>query len=529
MLGRYQILKPLAKGGMAEVFLARTIGLKGFERHIVLKFIRVEHNANPQTIEMLLDEARLVASLHHRNIVQVHDVGMDGGQYFFAMEYVHGEDGRALLRKVKDKKEQIPFQHILTAITAAAAGLHYAHEMRGPDRKPLGIVHRDISPGNILFGFDDFGIAKTDKQEESTRAGELKGKVGYMSPEQCKALPLDRRTDVYMLGIVLYELCTVRRLFKGDNRFETMQQIVEGNIAPPSRYRKDLPYELEQIIMKALATDQNDRYQTADDLRLVLEAFATRSNLQISPSKLSDYLKDLFGERPEPWLVGEPPPDPPPPLESVESPPEALSEQSGQGPRASTPAISASVIPNDVGTEPPSRPNDGVEPGTGDTPLSWQVDGVGTRRKRRMLMVGIGAAVLAVGALAFGLKGGGDGTSHTAANTGTPGTPGTGVVTGTADAGAVVVEMPVDASTAVTVVESADAGVNDDDIEMTTDTPVDAGVKVARPVTGRPGGVRPTGGRPGGRPGGAGGGSAKPTITTDKPGGPDLDSPFPTE
>ena len=118
MLGRYQILKPLAKGGMAEVFLARTIGIKGFERHVVLKFIRVEHGANPQTVEMLLDEARLVAALHHRNIVQVHDVGQDGGQYFFAMEYVHGEDCRALLRKVKDKKTQLPFAHILNGTLA---------------------------------------------------------------------------------------------------------------------------------------------------------------------------------------------------------------------------------------------------------------------------------------------------------------------------------------------------------------------------------------------------------------------------
>ena len=184
MLGRYQVLKPLAKGGMAEVFLARSLGIKGFERHIVLKFIRVEHGANPQTVEMLLDEARLVASLHHRNIVQVHDVGQAEGQYFFAMEYVHGEDARTLLRKVKDEQTQLPFQHILTMITAAAAGLHYAHEMKGHDRKNLGIVHRDISPGNILIGFDggvkvvDFGIAKTDKQAEHTRAGEMKGKVG---------------------------------------------------------------------------------------------------------------------------------------------------------------------------------------------------------------------------------------------------------------------------------------------------------------------------------------------------------------
>ncbi len=484
MLGRYQILKPLAKGGMAEVFLARTIGIKGFERHLVLKFIRVEHNANPTTVKMLLDEARLVASLHHRNIVQVHDVGQDGEQYFFAMEYVHGEDARALLRKVKDSKTQLPFQHILTVITAAAAGLHYAHEQKGHDRKNLGIVHRDISPGNILLSFDggvkvvDFGIAKTDKQVENTRAGEMKGKVGYMSPEQCKALPLDRRTDIYMLGIVMYELCTVRRLFKGENRFETMQQIVEGNIAPPSRYRKDLPDELERIIMKALATDPEERYQTADDLRLVLEAFATRTHLQISPSKLSDYLKELFGERPEPWLVDDLPPDP------------VMEEPASEPSQPSLPSPALAAKPDaksqaDVG-----------EPGTGDTPMAWPVAHSAARKQRTLLFAGIGA-VAVIGVLAFVL---------TRGSKEAPSAAGDNALVTPADAGTPVVAVPVDASSVTATRE--DASVDDPAIELTTKTP-DAGVQIARPV--RP--VRPV------RP--------KVEVKTDKPGEPDLDSPMP--
>ena len=511
MLGRFQILKPLAKGGMAEVFLARTIGIKGFERHVVLKFIRVEHNANPATVEMLLDEARLVASLHHRNIVQVHDVGQDGEQYFFAMEYVHGEDARALLRKVKDSKTQMPFAHILTVITAAAAGLHYAHEQKGHDRTNLGIVHRDISPGNILLGFDggvkvvDFGIAKTDKQVEQTRAGEMKGKVGYMSPEQCKALPLDRRTDIYMLGIVLYELCTVRRLFKGDNRFATMQQIVEGNIAPPSRYRKDLPDELERIIMKALATDPVARYQTADDLRLVLEAFATRSNLQISPSKLSDYLKDLFGERPEPWLVDDLPPDP-----VYDLPPEPASEVSAPSlpaPRSSGPAIAADSTSH---AKPDAKSQADVgEPGTGDTPMAWPLDPSITRKKRTLLFGGIGA-VAVIGLIAFVMTRGSSDAPVAASNTG-----GSNALATPADAGTPVVEVPLDASTATAVNTPGDGSVDETDIEMTTNT-VDAGVQVARPV--RP--VRPI------RPGK---GSGKTEVKTDKPGGPDLDSPMPED
>ena len=507
MLGRYQILKPLAKGGMAEVFLARTIGIKGFERHVVLKFIRVEHNANPATVEMLLDEARLVASLHHRNIVQVHDVGQDGEQYFFAMEYVHGEDARALLRKVKDSKTQMPFAHILTVITAAAAGLHYAHEQKGHDRKNLGIVHRDISPGNILLGFDggvkvvDFGIAKTDKQVEQTRAGEMKGKVGYMSPEQCKALPLDRRTDIYMLGIVLYELCTVRRLFKGENRFETMQQIVEGNIAPPSRYRKDLPDELERIIMKALATDQNDRYQTADDLRLVLEAFATRANFQISPSKLSDYLKELFGERPEPWLVDALPPDP-----VYDEPTSEPSAPSMPVPRSSAPVIATET----TAAKPDATSQADVgEPGTGDTPMAWPVE-QGRLRKRRNLGVAAVGAVAVIAVVAFVMTRGSDAPPAASSSNATGSDQ--ALVT-PADAGTPVVTAPLDAAVEVPAT-TADAAVDENDIQITTNRTPDAGVRPARPV--RP--IR-----------GAGKGSGKVEVKTDKTGGPDLDSPMPDD
>jgi serine/threonine protein kinase len=317
MLGRYQVLKPLAKGGMAEVLLARTIGLGGFARHVVIKRIRVEHGSDQKQIDMFLDEARLVAALHHRNIVQVHDIGEEDGKYFIVMEYVHGRDTRELLKTVKDNKAQIPLEHVITIVTAAAAGLHYAHEQRGADRKPLGIVHRDISPGNILLGFDggvkvvDFGIAKAAQRMIDTQAGEMKGKVGYMSPEQCKMQPLDRRTDVFLLGIVLYELVTVRRLFKADTRYATMSQIVDGAVPSPSAARSDLPPELERIMLKALAKTPEERFQTADELRVALEAFAKSAGLTISPNALSDYLKEQFGEVPEPWHVDEAVPHPP--------------------------------------------------------------------------------------------------------------------------------------------------------------------------------------------------------------------------
>ncbi len=409
---------------MAEVFLARSAGLGGFERHVVLKFLRAERAEQLGMGEELLGEARLVASLHHHNIVQVHDVGREDGKYFFAMEYVHGEDCRALLRKVKDNKDKVPLAHIVTIVTSAAAGLHHAHEQRGADRKPLNIVHRDISPGNILIGFDgsvkvaDFGIAKTDVQSANTQAGEVKGKAGYMAPEQCKVMPLDRRTDVYMLGIVLYELCTVRRLFKAESKFATMQQIVEGNIPPPSRFRRDLPDELERIVKKALATDPADRYQTADELRVVLEAFATRANLQISPSRLSDYVKDLFGERSEPWLETPDPDDPhelPTAMMSASQAAQVFAFDEAEGAHTARPsAPSIALIPASqpspvlpvavakVAAPPRSRTPSAAEgepsTGTGKTPMAWPVEEHYTGRRKRTL---IWATVIgSVGALA---------------------------------------------------------------------------------------------------------------------------------
>ena len=313
VLGRYQILKHLAQGGMADVLLARTRGIEGFERHVVIKRIRAEQARDERYVTMFLDEARLAATLHHHNVVQVNDIGEQDGEYFFAMEYVHGEDVRALLMRLSSRGEQVPLEHVITIITAAAAGLHHAHEQRGPDRTPLGIVHRDVSPANILIGYDggvkvaDFGIAKAAHRTVETRSGTLKGKVAYMSPEQCVGEAVDRRSDVFSLGIVLYELATVRRLFKGENDFLTMTSIVLGHIPPPSKFRLDLPQELEDIILKALGNKPGERYASADEMRLALEQLAATLGLRTSSTTLADYVKQQFGERPEPWLVEEEP------------------------------------------------------------------------------------------------------------------------------------------------------------------------------------------------------------------------------
>ena len=222
-LGRYEVLKHLASGGMADVLLGRTDGIEGFERHVVLKRIKPEHAQDLRFIRMFLDEARLAANLHHQHIVQVHDIGESAGEYFIAMEYLHAEEVRTILLTASRSRQHVPLGYGMAIVSAAAAGLHYAHERRGQDKQPLGIVHRDVSPPNVLLSYSgevrltDFGLAASTLKMEKTAPGIIYGKVSYMSPEQCKSAEIDRRSDVYSLGVVLYELATTSRLFKGTN------------------------------------------------------------------------------------------------------------------------------------------------------------------------------------------------------------------------------------------------------------------------------------------------------------------------
>jgi serine/threonine protein kinase len=359
------MLKHLASGGMADVVLGRSDGIEGFERHVVLKRIRPELARDQRFIRMFLDEARVVATLHHQNIVQVYDIGEASGEYFIAMEYVHGEDVRKILSSVARQRTHVPLGHAITIVSTAAAGLHYAHERRGSDKQPLNIVHRDVSPSNILVGYDgsikvvDFGIASASTRQE-TRSGSLKGKLSYMSPEQCKGAMVDRRTDVYALGVMLYELATTTRMVKGENDYLVMEQIVTGRIPSPQFRRPGLPSELSEIIMRALATDRDRRFATADELRITLEAFATSAGLTASTSAIASFMRQQFGQRPEPWLELGPSAgaelDVPPPIdESVanngwtEMP---RTGRSGSIPRQSSPI---GVIPGDASTEAATR------------------------------------------------------------------------------------------------------------------------------------------------------------------------------
>jgi eukaryotic-like serine/threonine-protein kinase len=307
-IGRYEVLSHLATGGMAQIYLARQTGLGAFERHVVLKTILRERAADQRFVTMFLDEARLAATLNHQNVAQIYEVDKADGTYFMAMEYVHGENVRAILETTIRRGWTVPLELAVMIISGAAAGLHHAHERRGKNGQALNIVHRDVSPANIMVGYDgsvkvlDFGIAKAEERATKTIGGTIKGKYGYMSPEQCKGKPIDRRSDIFALGIMLYELTTLRRAFKGNDDFETMKRIVAGDLALPSAIVQGFPRELEAIILTALANDSAARFQTGQELIEALDVFTVRAKLTGSNTAMGRFMQQLFGTKKEPWI-----------------------------------------------------------------------------------------------------------------------------------------------------------------------------------------------------------------------------------
>ena len=305
LFGKYTLLRKLAKGGMAELFLAIQKSVAGFEKLIVIKRILPEMNRDRAFIEMLLHEARIAATLSHPNIVQIFDVGQVDGQYFIAMEHVHGEDLRSMVRQMKKKGIlEFPMEHALAVTLGMCAGLAYAHERRELDGTPLNIVHRDISPQNVVVTFSgdvkivDFGIAKSDnKTGEQTKSGKLKGKVPYMSPEQARGEPVDHRSDIFSTGVMLFEFTTGKRLFKGASEYDTLKMICEEEYPLPSRVRPGYPIALEDVVMRALSKDPEDRFQSAREMQSQLESFIRDEKIAVSNIALHQFMQTLFEEK----------------------------------------------------------------------------------------------------------------------------------------------------------------------------------------------------------------------------------------
>ncbi|HEX8113115.1 MAG TPA: serine/threonine-protein kinase, partial [Kofleriaceae bacterium] len=304
----YQVLAKLASGGMAEIFLARGEGVAGVERYCVLKRILRDRASDVQFVRMFLDEARLAAQLQHPNIAQVYDIGKLGDSYFFTMEYVHGETVRALLHRAVELRRQLPIGCVLTIVAGAAAGLHHAHVRVGLDGRALGIVHRDVSPSNLMVSYEgsvklvDFGVAKASDRAYETKSGTVKGKISYLSPEQCRGKRVDRRSDLFSLGICFWEMLTAERMYRRASDFENMNAIVSEPPPPPSSRRADIPPELDELVLRLLAKDPGERCQTADEVVEAVEAFAAGTGSVLSASALGRLVREMFGPRREPWL-----------------------------------------------------------------------------------------------------------------------------------------------------------------------------------------------------------------------------------
>jgi serine/threonine protein kinase len=300
-LGRYELRRMLAVGGMAELHLARATGIEGFQKLVVLKRILPHLADDPEFVRLFLDEARLAATLHHPNVVEVFDIGSHEGSYFFTMEYVRGQDLGSVITAARKRGEGLLLENALAIVIGVAEGLHHAHEMRDAAGQPLGVVHRDVSPSNVMLTYAgavklcDFGIAKAVARQARTD-GNIKGKVSYLSPEQCRGEALDRRSDVFALGVVLYELTVGKRLFRGPTELDIMKQITERPIAAPTSLSAEYPLALEEIVMRALERDPAKRYATAQELQLALEEFARDERLLISSTLLATWMTELFPE-----------------------------------------------------------------------------------------------------------------------------------------------------------------------------------------------------------------------------------------
>jgi serine/threonine protein kinase len=298
--GRYVVEAPLARGGMGEVWLASALGPGGFKKRVVIKTILPGLLDKPGYVEMLVKEASLAARLNHPNVVQVFDLGCIGGLYYIAMEYLSGRSLAQMLRRANQMSERLSIPVLISMFAATCDGLAYAHAQTDDDGAPLGILHRDISPSNLMLTFTgrvailDFGVATASRGRFQTRSGQIKGKFHYLAPERVRGEVHDRRSDIYSLGVVLYQCLTLRWPFRAKGDYELLRQIANEEAPPPAVHVAGLPAELERIVMRAMAREPADRYPDAQQMATDLRAFAQTSSGAPDASELAAYLARLF-------------------------------------------------------------------------------------------------------------------------------------------------------------------------------------------------------------------------------------------
>ncbi|MCC7386816.1 MAG: serine/threonine protein kinase [Deltaproteobacteria bacterium] len=287
---------------MAEVFLAVQNGVEGFEKRLAIKRIRPHLSGEEAFLKMFLNEARIAAQLQHPNIVQIYDLGRIAESYFIAMEYIQGRDMSRVVPKAEKLGIQFPVEYAVQIASMVLDGLFYAHTKADAQGQPLNIVHRDVTPENIMVAWNgsvkilDFGIAKAASQTDQTKAGEIKGKLSYMSPEQAMGKALDARSDIFSMGIVLYEWITGYRLFTGENEMAILKAIIDGKIYPPSYFREDIPEDVERILMRALEKDRDQRYQSARDMQLDILEWMAHAEFAPSAAHLANFMKQIFAD-----------------------------------------------------------------------------------------------------------------------------------------------------------------------------------------------------------------------------------------
>ena len=300
-LGKYEILALLALGGTAEIYLARIDGTNGFEKYVVVKCLHDHLADDPEFVKMFLDEARMAAMLDHSNIVQTFELGEHEDRYYMVMEFLAGLSLAMMVRRAQERVSggRLPVPLVLNIAAQAAAGLHYAHE-RQQGGKPMNMVHRDIPPQNLVVGFEgvvkvvDFGIARAEYRETKTKAGTIKGKFAYMSPEQCIATNVDRRTDVFALGVIVHEMLTGRRLFKRNSPYETYQAVIDCAVPPPSQNNVELEPAIDAIVMKAVAKDKDLRYPTAEAFGDALQGYLHHRGKGSGPGEIGRWFEEHF-------------------------------------------------------------------------------------------------------------------------------------------------------------------------------------------------------------------------------------------
>ena len=296
------LLDRISVGGMAEVFKAKSYGVEGFEKIIAIKRILPTMGEDRDFIKMFIDEAKIAGQLAHANICQIFELGRIDGSHFIAMEYIWGKDLLQIQNRIRKLKKLMSIPMACFTIAKVLEGLDYAHRKRDPLGRPLEIVHRDCSPQNVLVSYEgevkviDFGIAKATSRNSRTMAGVLKGKFGYMSPEQVRGLPLDRRSDIFALGTMLYECLTGERLFQGETDFSTLEKVRNVDVQPPRALNPNIPEQVERIILKALAKDVDDRYQWCSEMLADLQQFLMGQDVVFTPKSLSGWLKEIFAQ-----------------------------------------------------------------------------------------------------------------------------------------------------------------------------------------------------------------------------------------